>query len=329
VRRPETYRCHPHRCDSNRNDLQHLDLPSRHQSGPTAVKPNAGERPESWPGADASGNLWWEQRRMGGVAERSEVKSGDGGSIAIWVEGDGPPLVLVHGSVSDHTVFAPLVGELQNEFTIFAMDRRGFGASRDDPGYSAEREFSDVAAVVDAVAAQTGEPVVLFGSSWGASCALGAARDLPSLRALVLYEPSLGLRYPPGSIDRMEERVAAGDNEGAIVEMAAQIAGLTEDEIAERRAAPNWQERVATAPTMAREARIEESWDWQTDRLGSIPVPTLLITGSETPPELAEVTSLTAAAIPGARVHVLAGHGHVAHVSEPGVVAQVLRDWLE
>ena len=266
---------------------------------------------------------------MGGVAERSEVRLDDGGSIAVWVERDGQLLVLVHGSVSDHTVFAPLVGELRDEFTIFAMDRRGFGASRDDPGYSAEREFSDVAAVVDAVAARTGEPVVLFGSSWGASCALGAARDLPSLRALVLDEPSLGLRYPPGSIDRMEERVAAGDNEGAIVEMASQIAGLTEDEIAERRAAPNWQERVATAPTMAREARIEESWDWQTNRLGSITVPTLLITGSETPPELAEVTSLTAAAIPGAHVHVLAGHGHVAHVSEPGVVAQVLRDWLE
>jgi pimeloyl-ACP methyl ester carboxylesterase len=166
-------------------------------------------------------------------------------------------------------VFAPLVGELRDEFTIFAMDRRGFGASRDDPGYSAEREFSDVAAVVDAVAARTGEPVVLFGSSWGASCALGAAPDLPSLRALVLYEPSLGLRYPPGSIDRMEERVAAGDNEGAIVEMASQIAGLTEDEIAERRAAPNWPERVALAPTMAREARIEESWDWQTNRFAS------------------------------------------------------------
>jgi pimeloyl-ACP methyl ester carboxylesterase len=266
---------------------------------------------------------------MGGVAERWDVKSGDGGSIAVWVEGEGPPLVLVHGSVSDHTVFAPLVGELRDEFTIFAMDRRGLGASRDDPGYSAEREFSDVAAVADAVVVRTEEPVVLFGSSWGASCALGAARDLPSLRALVLYEPSLGLRYPPGSVDRIEEQIAAGDNEGAIVEMAAEIAGLTEDQIAERRAAPNWSQRVATAPTIAREARIEEGWDWQSERFAGIAVPTLLLTGSETPPALAEVTSLAAAAIPGARVHVLAGHGHVAHVSEPGVVAQVLRNWLE
>src|SRR4029453_17504789 len=59
------------------------------------------------------------------------------------------------------------------------------------------RECGDVAAVVNAVAARTGEPVVLFGASWGASCALGAARDLPSLRALVLYEPSLGRRQLP------------------------------------------------------------------------------------------------------------------------------------
>ena len=110
------------------------------------------------------------------MAERWDVKSGDGGPIAVCgAEGEGPPLVLVHGSVSDHTVYAPLVGELRDEFTIFAMDRRGFGASQDDPGYSAEREFSDVAAVVNAVAARTGEPVVLFGASWGASCALDAA----------------------------------------------------------------------------------------------------------------------------------------------------------
>jgi pimeloyl-ACP methyl ester carboxylesterase len=157
------------------------------------------------------------------VAERWDVKSGHGGSIAVWVEGEGPPLVLVHGSVSDHTVYAPLVGELRDEFTIFAMDRRGFGASQDDPGYSAEREFGDVAAVVNAVAARTGEPVVLFGASWGASCALGAARDLPSLRALVLYEPSLGRRQLPGSLDRMEKRIAAGDYEGALVEMGREV----------------------------------------------------------------------------------------------------------
>ncbi len=262
------------------------------------------------------------------MAERWDVKLGDGGSIAVWVEGEGPPLVLVHGSVSDHNVFAPLVGELRDEFTLFAMDRRGFGASRDGPGYSAEREFSDVAAVVEAVGVRAGQPVVLFGSSWGANCALGAARDMPSLRALILYEPSLGRRHAPGSLDRLEERIAAGDSEGALIDIGTE-AGLTEEQIAERRAAPNWSQRVASVPTVLREARIEERWNWQSERFAGVTVPTLLLTGSETPPELAEITSLTAAAIPGAHVHVLAGHGHFAHVSEPGLVAQVLRNWLE
>jgi pimeloyl-ACP methyl ester carboxylesterase len=105
---------------------------------------------------------------MGSVAERWDVKSGDGGSIAVWVEGEGPPLVLVHGSVSDHTMFAPLVGDVRDEFTIFAMDRRGFGASRDDPNYSAEREFSDVAAVVYAVAVRTGSQWCYSAPPWGA-----------------------------------------------------------------------------------------------------------------------------------------------------------------
>jgi pimeloyl-ACP methyl ester carboxylesterase len=54
----------------------------------------------------------------------------------------------------------------------------------------------------------------------------------------------------------------------------------------------------------------------------------LLLTGSETTSELAEATSIIAAAIPGSRVHVLAGHGHVAHRSDPAAVADVLKDWL-
>src|SRR3954468_16164784 len=204
------------------------------------------------------------------MTERWDVETSDGGTIAVWVDGHGPPLVLVHGAISNHTGSAPLIGELGGEVTTFAMDRRGFGASPDGPGYSAEREFTDVAAVVDAVASRTGQPVVLFGHSWGASCALGAAPNLPSLRALVLYEPGLGLRYPAGSINRIEARVEAGDYEGGLIGLLTDVVGLPENEVAGMRAAPNWPERVAYAPTIAREARIEEGWDCQPDRFAGI-----------------------------------------------------------
>jgi pimeloyl-ACP methyl ester carboxylesterase len=263
------------------------------------------------------------------MTERWDVQTSDGGTIAVWVDGDGPPLVLVHGSISDHTGSTPLIGELHGAATVFAMDRRGFGASPDRPGYSAEREFTDVAAVVDAAASRTGQPVVLFGHSWGASCAFGAALHLSSLRALVLYEPSLGLRWPPGSIDRIETRVEAGDYEGALIGLLTEVVGLPENEIADMRRAANWAERVAYAPTIAREARISDAWEWRPDGFAGIRVPTVLLTGSESTPEIAAVTSAAAAAIPGARVHVLKGHGHMAVRFAPAVVAEMLRDWLK
>lgn len=67
----------------------------------------------------------------------------------------GPPLVLVHGSMADHTAFDPFVEALRNHSATFPMDRRGFGASGDGPVYAIERDFEDVSAVVDAVAART------------------------------------------------------------------------------------------------------------------------------------------------------------------------------
>jgi alpha-beta hydrolase superfamily lysophospholipase len=115
----------------------------------------------------------------------------------------------VHGSLQDHTVSAALVAELRADFTTMAMDRCGFGASGDRAPYSLDAEFADVAAVVDAVADRTGRPVALWGHSFGASCAMGGAALSARVGHLVLYEPSLGFRYPPSWIDRAEEALAA------------------------------------------------------------------------------------------------------------------------
>jgi alpha-beta hydrolase superfamily lysophospholipase len=112
--------------------------------------------------------------------------------------------VLVHGSLADHTTFDPLVAELRDAMTTFAMDRRGFGASGDAAGYAIWREFEDVAAVVDAVAGRTGRPVALWGHSYGAGCAIGGAAR-PATSTGWCCEPELD-RLPPGSIGRSRRR---------------------------------------------------------------------------------------------------------------------------
>src|SRR3954451_21108807 len=113
------------------------------------------------------------------------VMTEGGTPVAYWRYGKGPPLVLVHGTAADHSRWSPVLPALEERFTVYAVDRRGRGGSGDADDYAVEREFEDVAAVVDSL----GEPVNLLGQSHGGLCALEAALLSSGIRALVLYEP--------------------------------------------------------------------------------------------------------------------------------------------
>ena len=261
-------------------------------------------------------------------ADRFGVRSADGTPLAVWVEGQGPPLVLVHGSMCDHTASDPLVAELRDTMTTFAMDRRGFGASGDAAGYALEREFEDVAAVVEAVAARTGGPVALWGHSYGAGCAMGGAALTGAVHHLVLYEPGLGIPYPAGSIEAVEAALAAGDAETALLLVLAGVVGMTDEEIASLRSGPRWPTMLVSAPTVPRECRAEDGWTYRPGAFDGLSAPTLLLAGTETHPVLRQATDRALAAIPGARVQVLEGHAHLAHRSDPAMVAAVIRSFV-
>jgi pimeloyl-ACP methyl ester carboxylesterase len=256
------------------------------------------------------------------------VRSADGTPLTVWVDGRGPALVLVHGSIADHTTFATFVAALRDDLTTFSMDRRGFGTSGDAAGYAIERDFEDVAAVVDAVAARTGGPVALWGHSYGANCAMGGATLTDDVHHLVLYEPSLGLTYPPGAIEAIEDALAAGDRDTAIVAVLVGILEMTDDEIDDQRSSPLWPVRLAAAHTVPRECRVEDGWAYQPGQFDGITVPTLLLTGSASPPALTGATHRAAAAIADARIRVLDGHAHLAHKTDPGTIATIVRRFI-
>ncbi|WP_415953448.1 alpha/beta fold hydrolase [Streptomyces sp. KLOTTS4A1] len=267
--------------------------------------------------------------RRGGAVESLEVRAPDGTRIAVWVEGAGPPLVMVHGSLQDHTISAALVAELRADLTTYAVDRRGFGASGDGeqggPAYAIEREFEDVAAVVDAVAERTGGPVALWGHSYGASVAMGAATLTDRVRQLILYEPSLGLDYPEGWIAQVEQAVARGDDEAAIILTLRDVLEFTDEQIDAVRDGPEWARRVAVARTVAREALAEESWVYRPGGFDAVTAETTVLSGTESPPSLKRAAKAAAEALPGARIHVLDGHAHIAHRTDPAMVAALVR----
>lgn len=259
---------------------------------------------------------------------RFDVRSADGTRIAVWADGSGPPIVLVHGSPSEHTTFDPLVAELRHDLSTFALDRRGSGSSGDSEEFAIEREFEDVAAVVEAVATRTGGPVALWGHSYGANVAMGAAALATAVVRLILYEPSFGLAYPPGSIEAIDAALRTGDRRGAVRAALVDTGAMTAEDFDGFTAGPRWPRVLASAPALARECRVEQDWVYRPGQFAGIAAPTLLLAGSDTDPALAELTRRAAVAIPGARIEVLPGHAHFAFKTDPAAVAAVVRRFL-
>jgi pimeloyl-ACP methyl ester carboxylesterase len=272
---------------------------------------------------------------MAGIAEATmtRVESRDGTEIAVWSSGQGPPLVLVHGAVADHTRWRPLLPHLEPHVTVHAMDRRGRGASGDAPGYAIEREFEDVAAVVDAVADASRSAVDLYGHSFGGLCAFGGATLTAGIGRLVLYEgwPPADARareLPPGVGGRLDALLAEGNRDAVVETMFREVVLMPEAEITALRAQPAWPARVAAAPTILRELRAIPQVPFDPGQAARIAVPTLLLTGSDSDDPFAADLATLAAALPDARVGVLDGQRHVGDILAPELFARRLLAFL-
>ena len=263
----------------------------------------------------------------------AEVVSPDGTRIGYVTSGEGPPLVLVHGAIGDHTRWDGLRPHLEPHFTVHAMDRRGRGVSGDHPDYAIEREYEDVAAVVDAISEASGAPADVYCSSFGGQCAFGAPALTSNIGRLVLYEAwppvanNAAWAGPPGVLKRMEALLARGERE-AVVEMTySELLGLSEDELNTVRAQPSWPSRVAAAHTVLREIRVTAAAAFDAAQAASITVPTLLLVGAETSQEnLASLAPDTvAAALRDASIAYLEGQEHLADLLAPEHLLAFLR----
>lgn len=251
------------------------------------------------------------------------VRAPDGTALAVFSMGTGPPLVVVHGAMSDHRNDEPFSARLARRFTVFAMDRRGRGASGDGAGYAIEREFEDVAAVSDRVAAVTG-PVAIWGHSYGADVVLGALSLTDNISHAVLYEPGLGMGFPTGAVEAVQAALDAGDREAAAVALMSRVVEMSEEEVAYVRSLPTWADRLAIVPSVLRELLAETSWTYPSGWLDAVDTRALVLAGGESPAEQTAATDRAAAALPRAELLVLDGHGHIAHRTDPEMVATIV-----
>jgi pimeloyl-ACP methyl ester carboxylesterase len=143
------------------------------------------------------------------------VVSRDGTRIGYLRLGQGPAVVLLHGSMESARSHTGLATALADAFTVYLPDRRGRGMSGPAaPDYGVRTEVEDLAAVL----AESGAQLV-FGVSAGGLVALEAARTLPAIRKIAVYEPAL-LMDATGHTDwlsRFDQEMAQGKVSAAMI----------------------------------------------------------------------------------------------------------------
>ena len=143
------------------------------------------------------------------------VLSKDGTRIGYLQVGQGPAVVLLHGSNESARSHTQLALALADAFTVYLPDRRGRGLSGPHrPDHGIRTEVEDLQAVLTGSGAQK-----VFGVSVSALIALEAARTQPAIRQIAAYEPALLMdttRYT-GWVPRFDQEMAQGKVAAALV----------------------------------------------------------------------------------------------------------------
>ena len=257
--------------------------------------------------------------------------SKDGTRIAFERAGSGPLLVLVDGALCFRE-FGPareISAQLSDGYTVVIYDRRGRGESADTEPYAPQREFEDLAAVIEAA----GGNAFVMGQSSGAGIVYRAAAAGVRMRKLLGYEaPWVGLRpakdgTPRDYLGELRAFLARGENGKAVgYFMVKMVGGPFFLPLVMRLMPKVWAQLQATATTLPYDAEVMGGqFEAPLDELARITVPSLVLCGSKSPTAMKTAQQTVAATIPGARYRILPGQTH--QVSA-GALAPVLAEFF-
>lgn len=256
----------------------------------------------------------------------------NGVALHVVVEGDGQPVVLLHGHSLDLRVWDEVAPALAGEgFRVIRYDQRGHGRSASPPSrYRWGDHASDLLAVIDACGTR---PAHVVGLSKGGGIALETAlREPGAVRSLGLVGP-LVPDFP------LSGELSASFREMARLIRSAGVQGALEywlghPLIASAHALPGVRERLE-AMVLAFPAgeyfaqRDAPDREWSVaERLGEIGAPTLVVSGARDIPDFAAMAALLSERVPHAALEIVDECGHLVPLERPGELSAMLLDHL-
>lgn len=238
--------------------------------------------------------------------------------------GAGERVVLVHGFTQTLASMEPLAARLRDLYQVVRVDLPGHGGS---PAPSSS--FEEAAAELG----ETGGRAAYLGYSLGGRLCLRLALDRPDLvRALILVGASPGLHDGAERAARRasDAELAAGIERDGVERFLDRWLAQPLFATLPAERAGHADRLTNTAPNLAESLRRHGTGAQQPlwDRLPTLRPPVLLLAGAADAKFSALAHRMAAAIGPIARVALLPGAGHAAHLESPDETATLVREFL-
>lgn len=273
---------------------------------------------------------------MGPSPEIGRTIDAAGIATNVHVVGEGPPVVLLHGSGPGVTAWANwrlTLGPLAARgFSVVAPDLVGFGFTTRPPdnAYGKERWLAHLDATLDALGLAQ---VDLVGNSFGGALALAYAATRPRrVRRLVLMG-AVGVSFPiTEGLDRVWGYEPSLANMRALLDVFAFDRGLVNDELAKLRyeasVRPGFQEAFAAMFPAPRQRWVDAlASDEATVR--SIPHRALVVHGREDRVIPLAASLRLAELLPDVELHVFGRSGHWTQIEHAARFVDVIAGFLQ
>jgi pimeloyl-ACP methyl ester carboxylesterase len=237
--------------------------------------------------------------------EKTTIPSPDG-RMTVWVGGDGPCMVLLHGAGDQAGTWARMVSPLLDDYKVVIPDLPGHWKSDPLKGpIGVDQLLSGVEVVMDSVCA--GEEAVLVGHSLGAWLSMLYAHDYPAQVARLVAINAGAIRNVNPAINLFPEtRDEARQTMEALTGPATlPVPDFVLDDII----------RHARAGPAGRFLQTLDEWDsyFLDDRLDEVVVPVELVWGDSDELWTLAVAQRLLDGLPRARLHPVHGCGHLPH----------------
>ena len=255
-----------------------------------------------------------------------------GGRLAYEVSGDGPALILIHGSLLDRRLWDAQVPVLAQRHRVVRYDARGHGASS-----SAAMPFAHERDLHDLMQALRLDRATLIGLSMGGRIALQFTLTYPErVAALVIvasgmddytYEPEVHACRATMST-AIEERGAIAEATDAFLRTWVIGPRRTPEQVsaAVLKAARRMVERSLSQPSLD---DLEEPFSPSIrSRLRELQAPALVMVGEHDLPDMLMIADQLAAGLPGAEQVLVPGAGHLVNLEQPDVFNSTVSAFL-